>query len=410
MMHKRFTNVEISAARAGMLTAMVAGMLIPATAPSQTPAAPAVPHQSGTVKSATANSMTLTTAAGQDYTVSLPDAAKILVVAPGSKDLKSATAGTPTDIAVGDKAIVTGSASDTGSALTATRIILMKSAALAESHAAEDAAWAQGGGGIVKSVDAAAGKVLVASGLKTMAVQTTSATIVRRYSGDSVRFADAQVSTLGLIRPGDQLRVRGTKTPDGSSITADELVTGTFHNYSGMIASIDTTAGTITLKDLKTKKPVTVAVTANSDVRRIPAMLAQRVAMQMKGGAAGGQGAGRPGAGGPPAQGQGAPGAGGPPGGAGADGGGQRAGRAGMDLSQMLSRLPTETVAGLKTGDAVMIVATSPAADSVKSTAVTLLAGVDAILTASPTDDGPTLAPWSMGGGGEPGGGGGGPQ
>jgi hypothetical protein len=72
----------------------------------------------------------------------------------------------------------------------------------------------------------------------------------------------------------------------------------------------------------------------------------------------------------------------------------------------MLARLPTETLAGLKTGDAVMIVATSPA-DSTKATAVTLLAGVEAILTASPTGE-MTLSPWSVGGEAPSEGGGGG--
>jgi hypothetical protein len=72
--------------------------------------------------------------------------------------------------------------------------------------------------------------------------------------------------------------------------------------------------------------------------------------------------------------------------------------RAGADLSQMLSRLPTETLGGLKVGDAVMIVATSPAADSSKSNAVTVLAGVDPILTAAPTGE-MTLSPWSVGSG-----------
>jgi hypothetical protein len=56
-------------------------------------------------------------------------------------------------------------------------------------------------------------------------------------------------------------------------------------------------------------------------------------------------------------------------------------------------------------GDAVMIVSTSPSADSSKSTAVTLLAGVDAILTASPDGQSMTLSPWSLGGGGEDAGG-----
>ena len=122
---------------------------------------------------------------------------------------------------------------------------------------------------------------------------------MRRYAGGSVRFADAKVSTIAEIQKGDQLRVRGTKSADGSTITADELVTGMFKNYSGLIAAVDATAGTVTLKDLTTKKSVTVAVGANSDVRRIPPMMAERVAARMKGtgaaGAAGPGGTGAPG-------------------------------------------------------------------------------------------------------------------
>ena len=74
----------------------------------------------------------------------------------------------------------------------------------------------------------------------------------------------------------------------------------------------------------------------------------------------------------------------------------------------MLSRLPTETVGGLKAGDAVMIVATSPSGQSTQSAAVTLLAGVEPILTAAPSGEGMTLTPWSVGGG-EPTGEGAGP-
>jgi hypothetical protein len=351
------------------------------------------------VKTTNATGLTLTTAAGE-VTVTVPAAAKVLVVPPGSKDLKSATAGSLADITPGDKAIVTGTAGDAPTSLTAARVILMKADAIAQTHAAEDAAWAKGGGGLVKSVDAAGGKIVIASGLKTVTVIVTPSTIVRRYSGDSVRFADAKVSTIDLIRPGDQLRVRGAKSADGSSITADELVTGTFRNYSGLIASIDATAGTITLKDLTTKKTVTVAVTSSSDVHRLPPMLAARVAAQMKGGAA--AGAGEPGAGAAGAGGYGGRGPGGPGGDA------QRAGRAGMDLSAMMSRLPAETLSGLKVGDAVMIVATLPGGESDKSTAVTLLTGVDQVLAASPTGQATTLSPWSIGGGEMGGGEGGG--
>ena len=364
---------------------------------AQDAAAPATPHAVGTVKATNATTLTLTSATG-DVTVTVPDGAKVLVVAPGSKDLKSATAGALSDVSVGDKVLVTGTAGDSGTALTATRVVLMKAAAIAETHAAEDAAWQHGGGGIVKSVDASTGTIVIASGMKTVTVTTTPATVVKRYSGSSVAFADAVASTVAAIQPGDQVRVRGTKSADGSSIAADGLVSGRFGNYSGLISGVDGTAGTVSLKDLTTKKPVTVVVAPTSDVRRIPPALAARVAAGMKGGAGSGGAAGA-----------GAP-AGAAPAGADAAGGARRAG---MDLSQMLSRLPTETLAGLKVGDAVMIVATSPGADSDnKATAVTLLAGVDAILTASPSGQAMTLSPWSLGAGGEGGGAGaeGGPQ
>jgi Cu/Ag efflux protein CusF len=357
------------------------------------------PRSSGTVTATSATGLTLKTTAG-DVTVAVPAAAKVLVVPPGSKDLKAATAGSLSDVATGDKAIVTGTAGDAAGSLTAVRVILMKADAIAQTHAAEDAAWAKGGGGLVKSVDAAAGKIMISSGMKMTTVLVTRTTIVRRYSGDSVRFADAKLSTLAMVHPGDQLRVRGAKSADGLTVTADELVAGTFRNYSGLIASIDAAAGTITLKDLTTKKTVTVAVTSSSDVHRLPPMLAMRVAAQMKGGAAGAP------AGAPPA-GAGAPGGGyGGPGGPPSDA--ARAGRAGMDLSAMLSRLPAETLSGLKVGEAVMIVATTASAESDKSTAVTLLTGVDAVLAASPSGQATTLTPWSIGGGGEMGGEGGG--
>jgi hypothetical protein len=390
----RRSQVWISAALAvgslGVSAIAVSLIALPLVA-QDAPAA--APRAAGTVKSTDVTGLVLTTSTGQDYRVTVPATAKVVVVAPGSKDLKSATAGSLSDVSPADKVIVTGTPGDGGMTLTAVRVILMKSQAIAQTHAAEDAAWAQGGGGIVRSVDPAAGTIVVASGLKTLTVAVTPATIVRRYSGDSVRFADAQVSTVEAIHPGDQLRVRGTKSPDGGSITADELVTGTFHNYSGLIASIDSAAGTVTLKDLATKKTVTVTVTASSDVHRIQPLLAARVAMQMKSGTAAGGAAAAPA--GPPAD----------------AAGGTR--RAGMDLSQMLARLPAETLAGLKVGDAVMIVATSPSADAATSTAVTLLAGVDAILSASPSGQSATLSPWSVGGDGgmgEAGGMGGSPQ
>ena len=81
----------------------------------------------------------------------------------------------------------------------------MKSAAIADAHAAEAAEWQKGGGGLVKSVDPAAKTITVANGARTLTVQTTPATKFRRYSGDSVRFEDAVGSTFVAVSAGDQL-------------------------------------------------------------------------------------------------------------------------------------------------------------------------------------------------------------
>jgi hypothetical protein len=362
-------------------------------------AAPAAARQLGTVKVVSGNSLTLKTDAGQEVVVSVAEGARILQLAPGSTDLKTAQAITLGDIAVGDRVLVSGKPGDTADAFAASRVILMKSGDIAQKHEAEQADWQKhGSGGIVTAVDAGSGAVTISIGAKKVTVTTSAATKFRRYAGDSVKFEDAKPSTLAQIQVGDQLRVRGAKSEDGSSIQAEEIVSGSFKNLAGLIATIDADKGTLTLKDLATKKTVTVNITANSSVRTLPPQAAAMFAARAKGGAAGAGG----GAAGGGAAGGGQAGASGEgrPGGAGRSAGG--------DLSQLVSRLPNKTIADLKVGDAVMIVASQPDPGSSTVTAVTLLSGVEPILAAAPGAPSMTLSPWSLGGEGAPEGGGGG--
>ncbi len=342
----------------------------------------ATPRQSGTVKAITPHDFVLTTAAGQDVAITVPDKAKVLLVPPGSHDLSAAQPGTLADVTAGDRVLVNGTAGDPASMLTATRVVVMKSTAIAASHAADEAAWARGAGGLVRSVDGTTGVITVASGAHSLMVDTTPSTVVRRYAGGSVRFQDAVKSNVAAIQTGDQLRVRGQKSADGTTIVADEVVVGSFSNYSGSVSAIDPALGTVTLKDLATKKPVTVAVTQQTNLRRLPAGV-----MAGRSGGNGSEG----GAGGAPAN--RAPGNAGTPGGAG--GGTAGSGRSGADLSRMLNRLPTETLAGLKNGDAVIVVASNNA-ETGQPTAITLVVGVEQILAAAPAGN-TTLSPWSLG-------------
>jgi co-chaperonin GroES (HSP10) len=366
-------------------------------------AAPAAARQLGTVKAISGNSLTLAADSGAQTSVKVGEGARILQLAPGSTDLKTAQPIALTDIATGDRVLVTGKSDDDGS-FTATRVILMKSTDIAQKNEAEKADWQKrGSGGIVNAVNGST--LTISAGARKIAIETTGTTKFRRYAGDSVKFEDAKPGTLAQVQVGDQLRVRGDKSEDGMTIKAAEIVSGSFRNLSGTIATINASAGTLTLKDLTTKKTVTVSVTSNSDLRKLPPEMAARFAARERGGApaAGGTpggpaapapaGASAPTGGGAPGAGGGYAGRGpGGPGGAGRPGGG--------DLSQMLSRLPTQTIGELKAGDAVMVVASQADAGSSTLTAVTMLSGVEPILAASPTGaPAMTLSPWNMGGG-----------
>jgi co-chaperonin GroES (HSP10) len=384
--------------RVGLMLSM---MILPACASvlmAQAPAAaPAAARQLGTVTAITGNNLTLKTDAGQEVAVSVADGARIVQLAPGSTDLKTAQTIALKDIEVGDRVLVSGKAGDNAGTFAAARVILMKSSDIAQKHETEQADWQKRGtGGIVSAVDAGTGTLTVTVGAKKVAVATSSKTQFRRYAGDSVKFEDAKPGTLAQIQVGDQLRVLGTKSDDGSSIPAEVVVSGSFKNLAGLITTIDAANGTLTLKDLATKKTVTVTVTANSNVRTLPPQAATMLAARAKGGAA----AGGPGGGSPQGAGQADASGGGRPGGGGRSAGG--------DLSQVVSRLPNKTIADLKVGDAVMIVASQPDAGSASVTAVTLLSGVEPILAAAPGAPSMTLSPWSLGEGAPEGGGGGG--
>lgn len=382
-----------------LTVAMTLSFPLPMTcALAQAPAAaPAAGRQIGTVKAISGTSITLTTDAGQPVVVNVADGARILQLAPGSTDLKTAQTITLADIATGDRVLVTGKAGEEAGTFAATRVILMKSGDIAQKHESEQADWQKRGtGGIVNSIDAGAGVLMVSAGTKKIQVNTSSGTKFRRYSGDSVKFEDAVPSTLAQIQPGDQLRVRGAKSDDGSSIQAEEVVSGSFKNLAGVIATLDAANGTLTLKDLATKKMMTVKITANSSVRALPPQAAAMLAARARGGA-GAAGGGQARADGGEAAAHGS-------GGMGGSGGG--AGRSGGDLTQMVSRLPAGSVSDLKVGDAVMVVVSQADPGSATVTAVTLLSGVEPILAATPSGTpAMTLSPWNVGSGSPDGGG-----
>jgi hypothetical protein len=351
----------------------------------------------GVIKTIQGDSITVAAESGGEVTAKLTSTTKILRVPPGEKDLKNATTLQAQDLQPGDRVLVRGQGSADGHTIAALAVIVMTMADVAakQQHDLED--WQKRGvDGLVTKVDAAAGIITISSGglgpKRSIDVHIAKDTILRRYAPGSVNFDDAKPAPIDQISVGDQFRARGTRNPDGTEMTAQEVVSGTFRNIAGTIKTLDIAGNTMTVQDAISKSAVVVKVSSDSQMWKLPSEMARGFAMRLKAAAGGGsadQASGHASAvavGARPAtesqaerrQG-GGPGGNGPP-----------------DLQRMLSRSPKIKLADLQKGDAVVILATA-GENSNTLTASKLVAGVEAILTAPGGSASSLLSPWSLG-------------
>src|SRR5690348_13181648 len=264
----------------GALAAASVALLAIAAAPSRAVGNPrnydepqqtaAVTRSIGTIESISGTTITMKTDAGAETSISVTDATKILRIEPGQKDLSSATVIHLADLQVGDRVLISGQPSSDGKSLDATRIVVMKKTDVEAKQQQEREAWQHGVGGLVKSTDAATGTIVIdVSSLGTttpVTIHITKDTVLRRYAPDSVKFDEAKPASLEQIHSGDQLRARGTRSPDGAQFDAQEIVSGSFRNIAGTIADIDATTNTIRVNDLIAKKTVLVKFTSDSEI------------------------------------------------------------------------------------------------------------------------------------------------
>jgi len=366
----------------------------------------------GTVQTLSGNTLTVKSDAGATMQITVEENARLLRVEPGQKSLNGASPFSLTDLQAGDRVMARGSVGADGTSLAANMLVAIKGADIAQKQEQERADWQKRGtGGLVKAVDPAAGTVTISSGAggtRTLVIHATPTTIIRRYAPGSVRFDQAVKGSLDQIKPGDQLRARGSRSDDGATLEAEEIVSGSFRNLAGPIQAVNAAASTITVNDTATKKAVVISITPDSEVKKLDPAVAQRLAARMNGGAAGGAGRRPDGSQAPPAGAPQGPGPSGPPSGApSADrpGGGQGRG-SGFDVQQLLARSPSVALKDLSKGNMVIVVATEGQAPDA-ATAITVVAGVEPMLQASTSGSQAMLSSaWNLGGG-EGGGGGG---
>jgi hypothetical protein len=267
-------------------------------------------------------------------------------VAPGEHDLKKAATMKMTDMAMGDRVLVSFKPGTT----EALRILVMSATDISKRNEADRLDWTKRGLSGVVAAKAGNTITLKKRGLTgeiIMTVTIDDKTAYRRYNSDSVNFADAGISKLDEVSVGDQLRARGVKSEDGLKVTAEEVVFGTFLTKAGTITAINPETKELTVTEIGTNKPLIVKLTADSQIKKMPDMAGMGAAMPGRGGAAPGS----------------------------APAGPSRT----PDMSQMLERMPAAKLDDLKTGEKIVVSSTKGAKPD-EITAIMLLGNADMLI------------------------------
>jgi hypothetical protein len=314
---------------------------------------------------AAGNQLILKTDGGSLVTVALNDATSYMRVAPNATTLDGATKITLAEVAEGDRVMAMGRVSDDRKTATARVIVVMSKADIAQKHEAERADWKKRGIlGVITALKPDTKEITITTrtmaGQQPLTIPVSEKVEMRRYAPDSIKFADAKLGSFEELKVGDQVRALGQRNTDGTSFAAEKVVTGSFKNVAGVVTAIDAATGEVKVNDTQTKQPLTIVVKQDSVLRKFPA--AGEGGMMMMSRPGGGGGGGAAPSGGPGPRPAGGPGAGG-----------------GMNIQDMLERLPTIAIADVKVGDTV-IVSSTKGADPTRLTAISLISGADTLL------------------------------
>ncbi len=360
-----------------LTTAIFLTMSIFTVVGAQTAVKPSV--IAGDVSSAEGNRFIVASQTGP-VEVNVTDKTTFKKVSAVNPDFKTATDGSAAEIGVGDKLTVTGILAADGKSIPARTVYYIAKSDVIAKNAKEAAEWRQRGvAGKVTNVNTQTGQLTIEvrgmMGSTNTVLTPKQGAQFLKYAPDSIRFDEAVASSLAEINVGDMLRALGDKSADGTSFSAERIITGAFQTIAGTVTSVDVEKNEIVIKNLQDNKEMTVAISDFTVIKRFPQEMAERLAgAQMMGGARPGAGGARPSGGGnvqvrPVAPGgQPAPGSGGRPGpgGAGASG----------SIDEMIDRFPAISAADLTPGDMIAFSSSKNGSDA-RVRAIKVLAGVE---------------------------------
>ena len=302
----------------------------------------------------------VTTAAGNQVTVTLSDRTEFMRIPPGEKTKDKFVKITAADFQLGDSVFARGRMSEDRKNLPALEFYVMSKGEITQKRERQRDEWrTRGVAGAISALNAETKEITVdsrtPSGPKPIAIAANADTKFRRYAPDSVRFGDAKQSSFAELKVGDQLRALGTKSDDGSRLKAEEIVSGSFQTIGGIITEVRPENNEIKINDSQNHQPVTIIVKKDSSIRRLtPELLAALTPAKT----------GSPGASPAPAT---------------VSPANSNAAKSTGDLQEMFDQLPTITLKELKPGDSILVSSTK-GAEPMRVTAIAVVSGVGPLL------------------------------
>lgn len=288
-------------------------------------------------------------------------------VPPGNPKLSEAVPSLLSEILIGDKLAVSGFFGADKKSFRARSIYLMAKTEIAKKIETDRAQWkSRGISGRVSAINSLTREVTITirgfAGERRVVIKPKESAVFKRYAPDSANFDEAKPSSFAEVLVNDQLIALGDKGSDGTTFSAEQIVSGTFKMVGGTITAIDAVKKEITVKDIQTNKPTTIALNDSTLMKKFPAEFAQMLVMQM--------GAGAPSPSGQnqkpndrPTQGR--------------EGSGGRG-----EFDEMINNFKSITLSELKNGDAIAISTTS-GSNATRVVAIKLLAGVELFFRAA---------------------------
>ncbi|MFL6208377.1 MAG: hypothetical protein ACJ74W_05975 [Pyrinomonadaceae bacterium] len=285
---------------------------------------------------------------GRPLTIQLDETTTLTRVPPGATGAAAAAKTTLAEVAVGDRVFARGTTSADGQSFAAQQVVVSRTAV-----GADTAERGRSLGGRITALKPETKEITVLARApdgqgRQVIISTAGQVRFLRIAPDSLSMKDAVPGSFAALQIGDQLRATGERSADGARFTAEEIISGSILRVGGTVRSVNAAANELTINTPASDKPVTIAVGARSQLRRIPAETATTFERER---ASAGQTrpAGNNTSSAPPR-------------------------RDGQTIQELFKSLPVVTLADLKQGDAVLVTAT-PTTDAARLTAIILLTG-----------------------------------